>query len=105
MLLKCKNGIYIDFVSILDFCCRNSILSDLFKKPCFFYAKILTGFCNRISDRLFYPYINFGDIVHSVANNIGLNALDADVNITYNVYVHLYGDGFDEMYAAIVSEK
>ena len=29
----------------------------------------------------------------------------ADVNITYNVYVHLYGDGFDEMYAAIVSEK
>lgn len=26
----------------------------------------------------------------------------ADVNITYNVYVHLYGDGFDEMYAALV---
>ena len=29
----------------------------------------------------------------------------ADVNITYNIYVHLYGDGFNEMYAAIVSEK
>ena len=29
----------------------------------------------------------------------------ADVNITYNIYVHLYGDGFEEMYAAIVSEK
>ena len=29
----------------------------------------------------------------------------ADVNITYNIYVHLYGDGFDEMYAALVSEK
>ena len=29
----------------------------------------------------------------------------ADVNITYNVYVHLYGDGFDEMYSALVSEK
>ena len=29
----------------------------------------------------------------------------ADVNITYNIYVHLYGDGFDEMYAALVSVK
>ena len=29
----------------------------------------------------------------------------ADVNITYNIYVHLYGDGFDEMYSALVSEK
>ena len=29
----------------------------------------------------------------------------ADVNITYNIYVHLSGDGFDEMYAALVSEK
>ena len=28
-----------------------------------------------------------------------------DVNITYNIYVHLYGDGFDEMYSALVSEK
>ena len=28
----------------------------------------------------------------------------ADVNITYNIYVHLYGDGFDEMYSALVSE-
>ena len=26
----------------------------------------------------------------------------ADVNITYNIYVHLYGDGFDEMYEALV---
>ena len=26
----------------------------------------------------------------------------ADVNITYNVYVHLYGDGFDEMHSALV---
>ena len=26
----------------------------------------------------------------------------ADVNITYNVYVHLFGDGFDEMYEALV---
>ena len=25
----------------------------------------------------------------------------ADVNITYNIYVSLYGDGFDEMYAAL----
>jgi len=25
----------------------------------------------------------------------------ADVNITYNIYIHLYGDGFDEMYAAL----
>ena len=22
----------------------------------------------------------------------------ADVNITYNIYIHLYGDGFEEMY-------
>ena len=29
----------------------------------------------------------------------------ADVNVTYNIYVHLYGDGFDEMYSALVSEK
>ena len=28
----------------------------------------------------------------------------ADVNITYSIYVHLYGDGFDEMYSALVSE-
>jgi len=26
----------------------------------------------------------------------------ADVNITYNIYIHLYGDGFDELYAALV---
>ena len=26
----------------------------------------------------------------------------ADVNITYNLYIHLYGDGFDEMYDALV---
>ena len=25
----------------------------------------------------------------------------ADVNITYNLYIHLYGDGFDEMYTAL----
>ena len=29
----------------------------------------------------------------------------ADVNITYNIYVHLYGDGFDEMYSALVPES
>lgn len=29
----------------------------------------------------------------------------ADVNITYNIYVHLYGDGFDEMYSALAPEK
>ena len=29
----------------------------------------------------------------------------ADVNVIYNIYVHLYGDGFDEMYSALVSEK
>ena len=28
----------------------------------------------------------------------------ADVNITYNIYVHLYGDGFDEMYEALVGK-
>ncbi len=28
----------------------------------------------------------------------------ADVNITYNLYIHLYGDGFEEMYAALVPE-
>ena len=26
----------------------------------------------------------------------------ADVNITYNIYIHLYGDGFDELYSALV---
>lgn len=26
----------------------------------------------------------------------------ADVNITYNLYIHLYGDGFDEMHDALV---
>jgi site-specific recombinase XerD len=29
----------------------------------------------------------------------------ADVNITYNIYVHLYGDGFDEMYEALVGNR
>lgn len=28
----------------------------------------------------------------------------ADVNITYNLYIHLYGDGFDEMYETLVPE-
>lgn len=28
----------------------------------------------------------------------------ADVNVTYNIYIHLYGDGFDEMYSALVPE-
>ena len=27
----------------------------------------------------------------------------ADVNITYNLYVHLYGDGFEELYSALVN--
>ena len=25
----------------------------------------------------------------------------ADVHITYNVYIHLFGDGFDEVYEAL----
>ena len=29
----------------------------------------------------------------------------ADVNITYNLYIHLYGDGFDELYSALVSDS
>ena len=29
----------------------------------------------------------------------------ADVKVTYNIYTHLYGDGFDEMYSALVSEQ
>ena len=29
----------------------------------------------------------------------------ADVNITYNLYIHLYGDGFDEMYEALVGNE
>ena len=28
----------------------------------------------------------------------------ADVNITYNVYIHLFGDGFEEMYEALVGK-
>ena len=28
----------------------------------------------------------------------------ADVNITYNVYVNLYGDGFEEMYDALCKQ-
>ena len=27
----------------------------------------------------------------------------ADVNITYNLYIHLYGDGFEELYSALVN--
>ena len=27
------------------------------------------------------------------------------MNITYNIYIYIYGDGFDEMYFALVSEK
>ena len=29
----------------------------------------------------------------------------ADVNITYNIYVNLYGDGFEEMYDALCKQK
>ena len=29
----------------------------------------------------------------------------ADVNITYNLYIHLYGDGFDEMYSALTGHS
>lgn len=28
----------------------------------------------------------------------------ADVNITYNVYIHLFGDGLEEMYEALVGK-
>ena len=52
---------------------------------------------------------------HTFVTNYYYNGVDvkiisrllghADVNNTYNIYVHLYGDGFDEMYAALVSEK
>lgn len=27
----------------------------------------------------------------------------SDVNVTYNIYIHLYEDGFEEMYDALVS--
>jgi len=29
----------------------------------------------------------------------------ANVNMTYNIYVHLYANGFDETYSALVSEN
>lgn len=29
----------------------------------------------------------------------------ADVNITYNLYIHLYGDGFDEMYSVLLCQR
>ena len=29
----------------------------------------------------------------------------ADENITYNLYIHLYGDGFDELYSPLVSSS
>lgn len=53
-------------------CCANSVLGD------FLYHK---GIDVKILSRL---------LGH------------ADVNITYNLYIHLYGDGFDEMYEALV---
>ena len=49
---------------------------------------------------------------HTFVTNYYYNGVDvkiisrllghADVNITYNLYIHLYGDGFDEMYEALV---
>ena len=61
------------------------------------------------------PYTEVHVFRHTFATNYYHKGVDvkilsrllghADVNITYNIYVHLYGDGFDEMYSALVSEK
>ena len=63
----------------------------------------------------FVPYRGEHVFRHTFATNCYHKGVDvkilsrllghADVNITYNIYVHLYGDGFDEMYSALVSEK
>lgn len=61
------------------------------------------------------PYKGLHVFRHTFATNCYHKGVDvkilsrllghADVNITYNIYVHLYGDGFDEMYSALAPEK
>ena len=50
---------------------------------------------------LFFQNLSFKLPVKILSRLLG----HADVNITYNIYIHLYSDGFDEMHAALVSEK
>ena len=85
-------------------------------------------FTNRDGERLSYealrwqtrracedagiPYRGEHVFRHTFATNCYYKGMDikilskllghADTNITYNIYVNLYGDGFDEMYAALV---
>lgn len=57
-------------------------------------------FTNRGGERLSYEALCYhkGMDVKILSRLLG----HADVNITYNLYIHLYGDGFDEMYSALV---
>ena len=60
------------------------------------------------------PYRGEHVFRHTFATNCYHNRVDvrilsrlmghADVDITHNICVHVYGDGFDEVYAAFVSE-
>lgn len=85
-------------------------------------------FTNRGGERLSYEALRYQTIMacqeagiayrgehvfrHTFATNCYHKGMDvkilsrllghADVNITYNLYIHLYGDGFDEMYSALV---
>lgn len=70
--------------------------------------------CSRTQTACVYPtkpYVDYrGERVfrHTFATNRYYKGMDikilskvlghADVNITYNIYVHLYGDGFEKMY-------
>ena len=49
-----------------------------------------------------YTIMVVGSLVAWITKVFTYGLGHADVNITYNIYVHLYGDGFDEMYSALV---
>lgn len=65
-----------------------------------------------LCDKINIPFYGTHVFRHTFATNCyhkGINVKilsrllgHADVNVTYNTYIHLYGDGFDEMYAALV---
>lgn len=72
----------------------------------------LRGQTRRACEAAGIPYRGLHIFRHTFATNCYHKGIDvkilsrllghSDVTTTYNIYVHLYGDGFDEMYNALV---
>ena len=54
-------------------------------------------FCHTFATNCYYKGVDIKILSRLLGHS--------DVNVTYNIYIHLYGDGFDEMYSALVPER